>query len=294
MVNWDAALVVDPRRGPIRVVLAEKPSVARELATFLWASARREGYFECQADQVTWAFGHLVTLNEPDDYDPALKRWSLATLPFIPERFGLKIIEEKGAAQQFAVIKRLLRAADEVVCATDAGREGEPIFRYIQELAGATGKPASRLWLNALTAAAIRLKVARDALGEEVFAGRLDTLQKRLIDLAIAEYSHAYARRLAKRLEKYWEALLLFVERKDVPSSNNKGEREIRPAVLMRKASYGSGSDLGAATRSVLMSIYRTLKQRGVDALAATEAALRTYIATGKLPPLPTKATSLD
>lgn len=138
----------------------------------------------------------------------------------------------------------------------------------------------------------IRLKLARDALGEEVFAGRLDTLQKRLIDLAIAEYSHAHARRLAKRLEKYWEALLLFVERKDVPSSNNKGEREIRPAVLMRKASYGSGSDRGAATRSVLMSIYRTLKQRGIDALAATEAALRTYIATGKLPPLPTKATS--
>ena len=97
---------------------------------------------------------------------------------------------------------------------------------------------------------------------------------------------------MAKRLEKYWEALLLFVERKDVPSSNNKGEREIRPAVLMRKASYGSGSDRGAATRSVLMSIYRTLRQRGVDALAVTEAALRTYIATRKLPPLPTKATS--
>ena len=138
----------------------------------------------------------------------------------------------------------------------------------------------------------IRLKLARDALGEEVFAARLDALQKRLIDLGIAGYTHAHARRLAKRLEKYWEALLLFVERKDVPSSNNKGEREIRPAVLMRKASYGSGSDRGAATRSVLMSIYRTLKQRGVDALAVTEAALRTYIATGKLPPLPTKATS--
>jgi DNA topoisomerase-3 len=140
----------------MRVVLAEKPSVARELATFLGASARREGYFEGQGYQVTWAFGHLVTLKEPEDYDPALKRWSLTTLPFVPDRFGLKLLDEKGAAQQFAVIKPLLRAADEIVCATDAGREGELIFRYIQEFAGATGKPARRLWLNSLTAAAIR------------------------------------------------------------------------------------------------------------------------------------------
>ncbi len=86
--------------------------------------------------------------------------------------------------------------------------------------------------------------------------------------------------------------LLTFVEFEGVPNNNNHAERTIRPAVLMRKASYGSGSDRGAATRSVLMTIYRTLKQRGVDALAATEAALRTYIATGKLPPLPGTATS--
>ena len=138
----------------------------------------------------------------------------------------------------------------------------------------------------------IRLKLARDALGEDTFARRLDTLQKRLIDLGIAEYAHAHARRLAKRLEKYWDALLTFVERPGVPSSNNRAEREIRPAVLMRKASYGSGSDRGAATRSVLMSIYRTLKQRGIDALATTEAALRTYLTTGTLPPLPGIATS--
>lgn len=138
----------------------------------------------------------------------------------------------------------------------------------------------------------IRLKLARSDLGGETFARRLDTLQKRLIDLGIAEYAHADARRLAKRLVKYWDDLLTFVEHEGVPADNNRAEREIRPAVLMRKASYGSGSDKGAATRSVLMSIYRTLKQRGVDALAATEAALRTYIATGKLPPLPESETS--
>ena len=83
---------------------------------------------------------------------------------------------------------------------------------------------------------------------------------------------------MAKRLEKYWEALLLFVERKDVPSSNNKGEREIRPAVLMRKASYGSGSDRGATTRSILMSIYRTLRLRGHDPTLEAPVALAAAI----------------
>src|ERR1700730_18597621 len=83
----------------MRVVLAEKPSVARELASFLGASSRRDGYFEGQGYQVTWALGHLATLKEPEDYDPALKRWSLETLPIVPEHFGLKLIEDKGARQ---------------------------------------------------------------------------------------------------------------------------------------------------------------------------------------------------
>jgi DNA topoisomerase-3 len=140
----------------MRVVLAEKPSVAREIAAFLRATSRADGYFEGQGYQVTWAFGHLVTLKEPQDYDPALKRWSLETLPIVPEHFGLKLVEDKGARQQFAVIKRLFRAAEEIICATDAGREGELIFRYILELAGCAGKPARRLWLSSLTEAAIR------------------------------------------------------------------------------------------------------------------------------------------
>ena len=140
----------------MRVVLAEKPSVARELASFLGASSRRDGYFEGQGYQVSWALGHLAMLKEPEDYDPALKRWSLATLPFVPDRFELKLIDEKSARQQFAVIKRLFRAADELICATDAGREGELIFRYILELTGSTGKLARRLWLNSLTEAAIK------------------------------------------------------------------------------------------------------------------------------------------
>src|SRR5437867_3895308 len=87
----------------MKVVLAEKPSVARELASFLGAGARRDGYFEGRGYQVTWALGHLVTLKEPEDYDPALKRWSLETLPIVPERFGLKLIDDGGARKQFAV-----------------------------------------------------------------------------------------------------------------------------------------------------------------------------------------------
>jgi DNA topoisomerase-3 len=145
----------------MRVVLAEKPSVARELASFLGASARHDGYYQGRGDQVTWALGHLATLKEPQDYDPALKRWSLETLPFVPERFGLKPLDEKGARPQLAVIRRLFRAADELVCATDAGREGELIFRYILELTGCVGKPARRLWLSSLTEAAIRDAFAR-------------------------------------------------------------------------------------------------------------------------------------
>src|SRR5262249_57430188 len=82
--------------------------------------------------------------------------WSLETLPIVPGHFGLKLIEDKGARKQFAIIKRLFRSAEEIICATDAGREGELFFRYILELAGCTGKPARRLWLSSLTEAAIR------------------------------------------------------------------------------------------------------------------------------------------
>ena len=115
----------------MKVVLAEKPSVARDLASFLKARSPLDGYFEGGGYQVTWALGHVVGLKEPADYDPALKKWSLDTLPFVPGTFELKLRGDKRARDQFAVVKRLFRAADELICATDAGREGELIFRYI-------------------------------------------------------------------------------------------------------------------------------------------------------------------
>ena len=134
---------------------------------------------------------------------------------------------------------------------------------------------------------AIRLEAKRDALPNDTFNQRLAALHRRMCDLSLEEWSNKHARRLAKRLHAYGADLLTFVEFEGVPSSNNHAERTIRPAVLMRKASYGSQSEAGADTRAVLMSIYRTLKQRGLDPLEVTVEALRTYAQTGILPPLP-------
>lgn len=140
----------------MKVVLAEKPSVARELASYLGANSRKDGFLEGSDYQVTWALGHLVCLKEPADYDSALKKWSLDTLPFVPPAFALKLREDKRARQQFSVVQRLFRSADQIICATDAGREGELIFRYIFDLTGCTHKLAWRLWLSSLTPQAIR------------------------------------------------------------------------------------------------------------------------------------------
>ena len=140
----------------MKVVLAEKPSVARDIAAFLRAGSRREGYFEGGGYQVTWAFGHLAELKKPEGYRPEWKTWSLADLPMIPDKFEVAMAGDQRARQQFAVIRRLLRAASELICATDAGREGELIFRYILSLAGCEHKPFRRLWLSSLTPVALR------------------------------------------------------------------------------------------------------------------------------------------
>ena len=139
----------------MKVVLAEKPSVARDLAAFLGAKGRHDGYFEGNGYQVTWAFGHLVTLKEPSEYDSAFKKWSLATLPIVPSSFQLKLITNPGVSKQFNVIKKLIAASTGLICATDAGREGELIFRYILSLAGEEKRSFQRLWLSSLTDEAI-------------------------------------------------------------------------------------------------------------------------------------------
>ena len=128
----------------MRVVVAEKPSVARGLAKVLGANQRHDGYLEGNGWQVTWAIGHLVQLKTPDEYDPANKRWSMDRLPFVPERFELRPTDG-DTRKQLDVVVRLCKAADELVCATDAGREGELIFRYILDWAGCAGRGHTRL-----------------------------------------------------------------------------------------------------------------------------------------------------
>ncbi len=140
----------------MKVVITEKPSVARDIASVLKITGKKNGYIEGRGAAITWAFGHLVTLLDPGEYNPELRKWRLDSLPFIPEEFKLKLIENPGVTEQFETIKKLCAEADEIVCATDAGREGELIFRYILSLSGCEDKPIKRLWLSSLTPEAIQ------------------------------------------------------------------------------------------------------------------------------------------
>ena len=137
------------------VCIAEKPSVAKDIARILGATSSRDGYMEGNGYQVTWTFGHLCTLKEPDDYTPVWKRWALSTLPMIPQRFGIKLIEDQGIKKQFAVIERLMQQADSIVNCGDAGQEGELIQRWVMQKAQATC-PVKRLWISSMTDEAIR------------------------------------------------------------------------------------------------------------------------------------------
>lgn len=138
------------------VILTEKPSVAKDIAAHLGAKQRMDGYFQGNGYQITWAFGHLISLKEPEDYDPALKKWSLTTLPFFPKQFELKVVNGPGIQKQFGIIKKLFKGASELICATDAGREGELIFRYILTMTECQDLPWKRLWLSSLTDEALR------------------------------------------------------------------------------------------------------------------------------------------
>ncbi len=137
------------------VCIAEKPSVARDIAHVLGATHDRQGFLEGNGYQVTWTYGHLCTLKEPDDYSPAWKRWSLAALPMLPMRFGIKLIDEEHIKKQFAVIEQLMQKADGIINCGDAGQEGELIQRWVMQKARATC-PVKRLWISSLTEESIR------------------------------------------------------------------------------------------------------------------------------------------
>ncbi len=137
------------------VCVTEKPSVAKDIAAILGANERHDGYYQGNNYQVTWTFGHLCTLKEPADYTSYWKRWSLGQLPMIPERFGIKVIADKGIEHQFNVIKQLIDQATEVINCGDAGQEGELIQRWVMQKADIKC-PVKRLWISSLTNEAIK------------------------------------------------------------------------------------------------------------------------------------------
>lgn len=137
------------------VCIAEKPSVAKDIARILGATTSHNGYMEGNGFQVTWTFGHLCTLKEPNDYTEHWKHWSLSALPMIPPRFGIKLIDDDGIKRQFSVIERLMQAADCIVNCGDAGQEGELIQRWVMQKAQAKC-PVKRLWISSMTDEAIR------------------------------------------------------------------------------------------------------------------------------------------
>lgn len=137
------------------VCIAEKPSVAKDIAKIIGANSAHNGYMEGNGYQVTWTFGHLCTLKEPDDYTPLWKRWSLASLPMIPQRFGIKLIEDDGIKRQFAIIEKLMQNADGIINCGDAGQEGELIQRWVMQKAQAKC-PVKRLWISSMTDEAIK------------------------------------------------------------------------------------------------------------------------------------------
>lgn len=139
----------------MKVCIAEKPSVAKEIAEVLGAKQRKDGYFEGNGYQVTWSFGHLCELKEPHEYDSAYREWSLNMLPILPQKFGIKLKDNKGIEKQFNTIATLFSGADEIINCGDAGQEGELIQRWIIAKANCN-KPLKRLWISSLTEEAIR------------------------------------------------------------------------------------------------------------------------------------------
>ena len=137
------------------VCIAEKPSVAKEIASVIGASKKCDGYYEGNGYRVTWTFGHLCTLKEPHEYTGSWKSWQLSSLPMIPPKFGIKLIDDKGIEKQFGIITNLFSSAEYIVNCGDAGQEGELIQRWVMQKAGCKC-PVKRLWISSLTEEAIR------------------------------------------------------------------------------------------------------------------------------------------
>ena len=137
------------------VCIAEKPSVAQDIAKVLGATKKCDGYFEGNGYQVTWTFGHLCCLKSPEEYDQLWKRWSLSSLPIIPDAFGIKLIDNAGVRKQYKIIRKLFSTAETIINCGDAGQEGELIQRWVMQMAKVRC-PVKRLWISSLTEESIR------------------------------------------------------------------------------------------------------------------------------------------
>lgn len=146
---------MEVRKGKMKLCIAEKPSVAKEIANILGANTRKDGYYEGNGYWVSWTFGHLCTLKEPHDYTSVWKWWNMATLPMIPSRFSIKVMEDQGVQKQFRTIAQLVKDCEEVINCGDAGQEGELIQRWVL-LKAKNKKPVKRLWISSLTEEAIQ------------------------------------------------------------------------------------------------------------------------------------------
>lgn len=235
----------------MKVCIAEKPSVAREIAKIVGANQKKNGYFEGNGYQITWTFGHLCTLKEPHDYDATLKRWDLVTLPIIPIKFAIKLIDNGGSKEQFKTIENLVQKATEVINCGDAGQEGELIQRWVLHQAKCK-VPVKRLWISSLTEEAIRngfknLQNEKDfdllyaagsarAIGDWLLginATRLYTIKyggyKQLLSIGrvqtptLALIANRYLEIQNFKSEKYWE---LKTKYREVTFSSTKGRFE--------------------------------------------------------------------
>ncbi len=267
----------------MKVIITEKPSVARDIAQVLKITGKKKGYLEGRGCAVTWAFGHLVGLDEPAAYDPRLKRWSLETLPFIPEEFKLKVIGDRGVQEQFATIRGLFKQAEEIICATDAGREGELIFRYILAVAECEDKPIRRLWLSSMTAEAY-YTVRHGGIGgggERVLwsVGRVQTPVLAMIverDDTIAQF----------RAEPFWELRTRYREAVFKHTGKRRDTQE-KAEKLLRKAADGEFTITGIVGKKKreqppqlfdLTTLQRELNtQHGLSAAATLNAAQNLY-----------------
>lgn len=239
------------------VCITEKPSVAKDIASILGATVRRDGFFEGNGYRITWTFGHLCCLKEPQDYTDRWKSWSLGALPMIPDRFGIKLISDKNIEKQFKVIESLFKDADEIINCGDAGQEGELIQRWVMQKANCS-KPVKRLWISSLTDESIRdgfrtLRPQSDfdslylaglsrAIGDWILgmnATRLFTLmyaQNRNV-LSIGRVQTPTLALIVARqkeidsfkAEDYWELKTLY---RNVPFTSNKGRFKTEEAAL--------------------------------------------------------------